>query len=187
MFVVNGSTPTITFKMVSVADHITAVTGNAANIQPAISKNGGAFASTTAGAAEIANGWYSVALTATETNTDGDLIIRCYDTAGTATMDEWGDLRQVVTTFSATLSSAERNAIADHTIRRAFQNACDSANGDAKSMRSLLGAIAKLVNKTALVSTTLSIYEDDDITALGSQTISTGAGPELPVIGLDTN
>lgn len=78
------------------------------------------------------------------------------------------------------------NLIADHTIRRTFQNACDSSNGDTKTLRSLLGAIAKLVNKVAAAGATLTIYEDDDTTALGTQAITTNAAAD-PITALDTN
>lgn len=83
------------------------------------------------------------------------------------------------------IAAAGANKIADHTIRRTFQNACDSADGDAKTGRSLLGAIAKLVNKIQSAAGTLTIYEDDDTTSLFTQTITTDAGAD-PVTVLDT-
>lgn len=89
-------------------------------------------------------------------------------------------------TDGVVLSAAQMNKIADHIIRRTFQNACDSSDGDAKSFRSLLGAIAKLVNKLSLSGTTLTITEDDDVTTLGTQTVTKDATAE-PITAVDTD
>ena len=78
------------------------------------------------------------------------------------------------------------NKVADHTIRRTFANAAASADGDAKTFRSILGAIAKLVNKIVATSDTLTIYEADDTTTLGTQTLTTDAGA-LPITEIDTS
>lgn len=83
------------------------------------------------------------------------------------------------------IDSTTANKAADHTIRRSFANAVDSSSGDAKTFRSLLGAIAKLVNKIAISGTTLTIYEEDDTTALGTQTLTTDSGA-LPITEADT-
>ena len=83
------------------------------------------------------------------------------------------------------LATDAANKIADHTIRRSFQNACDSTDGDAKTYRSLLGAIAKLVNRIAVSGSTLTVYEDDDATSLGTQAVTTDSGAD-PISELDT-
>lgn len=83
------------------------------------------------------------------------------------------------------LSAALRNQIADNILRRSFASAAASADGDAKGFRSLLGAVARLVNKSAIVSTTLTVYEADDTTALGTQTLTTDAAAN-PVVSADT-
>ncbi|KPL05615.1 hypothetical protein AMJ85_11600 [candidate division BRC1 bacterium SM23_51] len=84
------------------------------------------------------------------------------------------------------VAAAGANKIADHTIRRTFENACDSSDGDAKAFRSLLGAIGKQVNKVAVSGGTLTVYEDDDSTSLGTQTVSTTPGAD-PITTLDTD
>jgi energy-coupling factor transporter ATP-binding protein EcfA2 len=84
------------------------------------------------------------------------------------------------------ITAAAANKIADHIIRRTFANAAASADGDAKSFRSLLGAIAKLVNKIAVSSGTLTINEADDSTPLGTQELTTDAAAE-PITIADTN
>jgi hypothetical protein len=86
----------------------------------------------------------------------------------------------------AVLTSAERNQIADHTIRRSFANAAASSDGDTKSFRSLLGAIAKLVNKISVSGSSLTITEEDDSTALGTQTLTTDSNAQ-PIVSADTD
>lgn len=69
--ILKGATPTVTFKLIASSDHLSKLTGGSPTVN--ISKNGGTFSATTNAAAEVANGWYKVALTATETNTAGDI------------------------------------------------------------------------------------------------------------------
>lgn len=90
MQITSGATPRIPILLVSSTDHKTAVTGATVTVQ--ISKNGGAFATASGSVTEVANGWYYVALTATETNTAGFLAVRATATSA----DEWRDYHQVV-------------------------------------------------------------------------------------------
>ena len=89
------------------------------------------------------------------------------------------------TLAAAAASAGFANKLADHFWRRTFANAKASANGDAKAWRSGLGVMAKLVNKVALAAGILTAYEEDDATALGTQTATTDASAD-PVTGLDT-
>lgn len=70
-FYPKGVAYTRTFKMIATSDHIAA----AANATPIvmIAKAGGWFLSPGGSTSQIANGWYKIALTATDTNTAGDL------------------------------------------------------------------------------------------------------------------
>lgn len=77
------------------------------------------------------------------------------------------------------------NKIADHTLRRTYANARASSDGDTFSFRSLMGAIAKLVNKWTISSGTLTIYHEDDTTSAGTQTVTTNSAAE-PITSLDT-
>lgn len=61
--------------LVDSTDHVTGKTGMAASLTITESKNGAAFASTTPTVTERGNGWYSIALTATNTNTLGDYAL----------------------------------------------------------------------------------------------------------------
>jgi hypothetical protein len=87
---------------------------------------------------------------------------------------------------SDAVSAAGANKVADHILRRTFANVRASANGDAVSFRSLLGAIAKLVNKLSVAGSTLTVTAEDDTTALGTQTVTSDATAD-PITGLDTN
>ena len=88
-------------------------------------------------------------------------------------------------TPEATVNAATANQIADHVIRRSWANVEASSDGDTIAFRSLLGAVAKLVNKVAISGTDLQIFRDDDTTVLGTQALSTDASAE-PIVGIDT-
>src|SRR3990167_9875134 len=66
--------------MVLSSDHITGSTG--ATLTIAASKNGAAFAAITPTVTELANGWYSLALTTAHTDTAGALVLHV--TAGSS-------------------------------------------------------------------------------------------------------
>lgn len=190
MNIVNGSTPIVDFIAVDATDRSTAEESLSPVPTVYISKNGGAFAATTNAAVEIGAGFYRVTLTATETGTDGPLAM--YATATGAAI--WRDIHQVYTAFpvalasgeTVTLATGEHDKIADHVLRRTVQNALDSSDGDTKDFRSLVGAVSKLVNKVALSGSTLTIYEDDDTTALGTQTVTTNESGQ-PISAVDTD
>lgn len=118
-------------------------------------------------------GWYVFDLTQAETNAEV-LVFAPKSSTSNIILDQV----QVFTT--------NPDKMADHVIRRSFQNACDSADGDTKTFRSLLGAIAKLVNKIAASGGTLTVYEDDDTTSLGTQAITSDSGAD-PITALDTS
>jgi hypothetical protein len=66
-----GVAYTRTFLLVQSVDHLTGLTGASPTVT--ISKAGGSFASAGGSVTELANGWYKIALTTTDTNTLGDL------------------------------------------------------------------------------------------------------------------
>jgi len=73
---------------VDATDGITPETGEASG-QPQISKNGAAFANTSATLVAVGNGCYYVELTAAELNTLGKIIVR-YKSANTAEFQDVG-------------------------------------------------------------------------------------------------
>lgn len=164
-----------------------------------LSKNGGDFAQSndTGGATYDEAGWYYLTLNATDTGTLGRLIVAIHESGA---LPVWREFMVIpANTYDslvsgtdnldaevATVAASAANKMADHTIRRTFQNACDSSDGDTKTGRSLLGAIAKLVNKVAESGGTLTVYEDDDTTGLFTQTVTT-SGTADPITALDTD
>ncbi len=64
-----------TFMMIDSADHVTGKTGLTVDVD--ISKAGAAFGNAGGAVAELANGWYKITLTTTDTNTFGDLAYHC--------------------------------------------------------------------------------------------------------------
>ena len=187
-------------------DGKTAETGLTLDVE--VSKNGQALANksdvTTPvhDAAGDVDGYYNCELDATDTATLGILTVVAHASGALpvrldyqVVVAHWWDAMctstdGVVLATGAVdadaVATAGANKIADHTIRRTFQNACDSGDGDTKAGRSLLGAIAKLVNKVASATGTVTIYEDDDTTSLFTQAVTTDAGAE-PITVLDTD
>ena len=180
-----GSTPTIVFLLVDATDGETPETGLTPTVY--VSKNGGTAATATNAAAEIDStnlpGWYSLALTATETDTDGPLIV--YADSGSTTKT-WYDVHQVVTSVTAALSAATLNTIADYVLKRAFASAEASSDGDggtSPDVQSLLGVIAKQMGRTKNNAGTLQIFESDLTTVWGSQSLTTGSGDPVTEVG----
>jgi hypothetical protein len=92
-------------------------------------------------------------------------------------------------TVASDISADAANKIADHTLRRSYADARQSANGDALNFRSLLGAIGKLVNRWNISGSTLTVYQEDDTTATapgGTQTV-TGTPAADPITQIDTD
>lgn len=180
MLIQNGTMPTLVFLLVQKDDP----TLPATDMQPAvqISKNGGSFTPPSGSVSQMGNGWYSLQLTAAETDVDGPLVVIASD-EGTL---EWRDIHQVYSDVVAVLDDAVYDRVADHILRRNFAAASASGNGDAKDFRSLLGAVAKDVNRVQLNGASLEIYEADDQTLLGTQTVVTNTAT-TPVTELNTD
>ena len=180
MIIEKGTTPTVVFLLVQAANG----TEPAPNKQPVVqlAKNGGSFNPVLGSVSQMGSGWYSVQLTAAETDTDGPLVIRAQadDTL------EWRDIHQVYSDLTAILADAVYDRIADHVLRRNFASASNSDDGDAKGFRSLLGSVAKDVNRVQLNGTSLEIYEADDQTLLGTQTVVANANA-TPITEIDTD
>lgn len=70
-----STTYTRLFLLVSSTDHVSPKTG--ATVTVNLSKAGGTFAAAGGTITEVANGWYKIALTTTDTNTLGDLAFNC--------------------------------------------------------------------------------------------------------------
>lgn len=183
-----GDTPSIMFPMVSATDGNTP-DESAASLAVTILKRGvdgtgdSAFSTATDTAAHIDNGWYEFELTATETNTEGWLIIEASATDDAVTRQ----LYQVVTTLAdyiadddlqVTLSQASQNAIADSTLRRSTSNAEAASGPDTLGLQSLLGSVSKSVHKVSTSGSTVTIYRSNGTTTLGTLTVTTSASAD---------
>lgn len=93
-----------------------------------------------------------------------------------------GNIQGQLTDISSTLG----NKIADFILRRPLASARSSSDGDAVTFRSLLGALSKLVNRWKIQGTTLTVYQEDDTTAAGTQALTGTAGAD-PITEIDTS
>ncbi len=145
--------------MVGAADHVTGLPGLALTITA--SKNGGAFASISPTVTDRGNGWYSVALTASHTDTLGDLALHV-----TGTDADSADMVLLVEGGATDADISTRMAEASYT---------------APDNDSTLLALKILRNKTISDPTTgiLTVYDNDGVTPLlTAQLYKDAAGTE---------
>lgn len=84
-----------------------------------------------------------------------------------------------------TLATAAGANVADAVLRRNLSNVESATNVDAEAFRSLYGAASKLVNRVSVSAGVLATYKVDDVTKVGTQTITTSAAAD-PIIELNT-
>lgn len=167
--ITNGSAPVIAFLMVATSDHIAGL----ASITPTvrISKNGGASAATTNAASAIDNtnmaGWYVVTLTATETNTNGEIAFHA-----TGTGADPSDWKEQVVAFSVT--DAVRLGLT------ALPNAAAEAAGGLYTRGSGAGQINQNANgqvdsRTVAMATDVITAAAIQADAIGAAEIANGA------------
>lgn len=80
---------------------------------------------------------------------------------------------------AAALATSAVNEFADGLLARPISNV------ESAAFRTLYGAIAKLVNRVAVVGATLTVYETDDTTAVATQTVTSDAAAD-PITELNT-
>lgn len=190
----NGDTPRIAFVLVDATDDETSETGlTVASITTEISKNGAAWAATTNDPVEIGGsgngrGFYYLDLTATETNTDGPLAFRA---VLTGTTNEFRDVYYVESTpasVAATLTEAEREALAEVMLTYSADDAYDSTYGQAQitdgqavNMRRLVGLLAMMGGVVAPTAGGFTIKLRSGDSTLATRTVdSTDASPDFP-------
>lgn len=137
------------------------------SVSAQVSKDGGAFATSANAVSEIgASGVYRLQLTAAEM--DAEVVTVKATAAGALAMTA------VLTTEALRNHELLTAPIADYETGAPF--------------RSLLGAVAKLVNRTRndTAAGKLRIYRTDDLTELATQTIATDAGA-APIVEVNTD
>ena len=160
-----------------------------------IIKDGAAAANSTNVPVTETYGMYSLTLTATELEC-ATAAITIVDQTGTKL---WEDQALIIETYGnasarhqldldasgltvSDFTSAAANINADHVWKRNVANVCDSSDGDTKTFKSLLGAVALLTCKFSIDGNTLTVYEDDGSTVLG--TIKLTFDPRaVPIVG----
>lgn len=175
MVIENGTTPKIVFLLVDDGDGYTASTGKAPSAQ--ISKNGGAFAAITDTITEIGNGWYEFDLTATETNTDGPIILRVTE----ASSLEWREKYEVKS--SDAMPAEYFNRIADHVLRRAFASARASSYGDTIATYNALTMLLASGGINYIDGNLLITLQEDEVTQAMDREVETNSNA-LPIVGL---
>lgn len=118
--------------MTDSVDHVTGKTG--LTLTMTLSQNGGAFASITPTVTELANGWYTLALTTTHTNTLGDFALH----VTSAGADPTDALHQVVQELPIT----SLGGIRQNTAIAGFQFIMLDSNGN--PALSLTGILAQV-------------------------------------------
>ena len=198
MQIVNGSTPTIVFYMV--ADDAAKAPETGLTPTVSISKAGGNFATATNSAAQVfeadgttGTGWYKVALTATETDTDGALILR----ASASGAELWQDAHEVyteipadVTTLTAslpevTVTDANVAEIASSVLTVTIANA---RTGTLLTLPSdlqytLAGAIMATAGKNVNTGSAIQTYDETESTVEYSRTTTVNS-EAVPITGL---
>jgi hypothetical protein len=188
-----GATDTLQVETTSLANNVitTAAINDGAITAAKIASDAITAAKIAADAVtEIQNGLAtSAGLTAATANLDVAVSTRLAsasytapDSAATIATAVWAAGTRTLTAISSGL----RNQIADNVLRRTFANAAASADGDTLAFRSLLGAVGKLVNRVGISGGTLTVYREDDTTALGTQAVTTDGAAE-PITEVNTN
>lgn len=76
--------------------------------------------------------------------------------------------------------------IADTILRRSTANIESSTQGDPLTLKSLYGMIAQGVHNTQVSGATLTVTKSDDVTTLGTRTVTTNS-EALPIVGIDSD
>lgn len=188
--------------MTDSADHVAGKTGLTLTITA--SKDGAAFASISPTVTERGNGWYSLALTTSHTDTLGDLALHV-----TATGADPTDLREqvfvalpgeAVTLATNSITSGVIDATAVAEIQSGLATSAeiaalptDTENADALLARNIAGgsnggrtvtsALRGIRNKVELTPagapTTATVYEEDDATPAWTATVGTSTRDAL--------
>lgn len=161
-----------------------------------VSKNAGSIAARNSATAisHDSIGYYTVELDATDTNTLGRLqvmvagssthlpVFQTYMVLPANIFDSIVSGSDYLDVATAELGTTIKNSIADHVLRRNYGNISD---GDSKSIRSLMAVLAFHGNAYAISGSTLTLYDEDDATPLGTRTLTTDAAAS-PVTGANT-
>lgn len=153
--------------MVNDTDHVTGETGLTLTITA--SKNGAAFASISPTVTERGDGWYSLALTTSHTDTLGDLALHITSSGADPTDVVWqvvADLPGASVGSLATQAKADVNAeVLDVLNTDTFAEPGQETPGATVSLAKKIGYLYKFLrNRVTSTSTTISVYNDNATT-----------------------
>jgi hypothetical protein len=136
-----------------------------------ISKNAGTFASPTGVVSEVANGFYNLQLSTTDTNTLGDLA---YYITATGCDPNWmtDQVRSVILGDPFTLTSAYDFAKGTTAVSESY-----AANGAAPTPIQALMAIHQMLMSFVISGTSVSVKKLDNSTAAFSATLDSAVAP----------
>lgn len=162
----------------------TALTISQADIR--LSKNGAAFAQTnnSAGATHGENGWFSVPLDTTDTNTVGRLTVAVSESGARPVFHEYLVLSASLydSLFGTNLADAVVQKIAHIVLRRTMANTEAASDGDTLNLSSLYGLV-QMLQEFLISGTTLTTYKTDGTTSLGTKTLTKTSGDQ-PIRGI---
>jgi hypothetical protein len=154
--------------MTSSTDHITGATGLSLTITA--SKNGAAFASITPTVTERGDGWYSLALTTSHTDTLGDFVLHV-----TASGADPTDVREEVFASlpgdSVTVSSLASNSITAASIAADAVTEIQSGLATSSALSTVDGNVTAIKAKTDDLTFTVAGQVDANTVAMNSATV----------------
>ena len=168
---------TVMMKVYLSSDHVSP--GTALTMAVVISKAGGAFGNPSAGASnatEVSNGWYKFALSTTDTNTVGDLVVRLTGTSA----DDSERVLQVVDANTGGLGAlpavAAGSAGCVMTTTSTLAEAYPGVGGNA-TIAQLLYEMAQNLAQFAISGTTITVYKRDGVTTAETYTLDSSTSP----------
>ena len=162
------------FKMCLRSDHVTGATG--LTLTCTLSKNAASFAAAGGTISEIANGFYYIQLTTTDTNTLGDLAYHIISSTGSPDIVDPTDfvdqVRANVLGDAMTLTSAYDFAKGTTAVSESY-----AANGVAPTPVQALLAIHQMLMSFSITSTTLAVKRLDNSTSAFNATLNSSSAP----------
>ena len=185
------------FKAYLSSDHVTAATGKTIAVQ--ISKNKAAFGNPSAGVVnmtEIANGWYYVNMSSTDTNTLGPMILRGTSSGVDDVEAFWNMVDAHNAGFDGVFSAAAGAGVTVTTNNDKTGYALTTAGnaavadkllgrnlaGGADGTRTVQDALRVLRNKVSIAAGTLTVTQEDDATPAWTGAVVTTAGNPISSI-----
>ncbi len=143
------------FLMIDSGDHVTGKTGLSPTVT--ISKSGGSFASPSGSVTEISSGWYKVAGNATDSNTDGPLLLHATGSGADPTDTICGTVVEFDPRAATTL-----------------QNIVDAVLNEATSGHTTSGTVSKAIIDIGAKTTQLTFTTSNQVDAT-TKSISSNA------------